>query len=100
MQLVASVLQKKGTPLLCVQWKLVKLRFDDNSLKKCVRTQMGRNIKLEKLLTIAIPCYNSAAYVKRALDSIDLTDKRVEVIMVDDGSTDDTAAIGYEYVER
>ena len=49
-------------------------------------------------VSIIIPLYNKAPYVRRALDSIaaqTLTD--FEVIVVDDGSTDDGAAIVADY---
>lgn len=55
---------------------------------------------MEKILTVAIPCYNSEAYVKRALHSVVQADPQIEVIVVDDGSTDGTAAIAKEYMER
>ncbi len=48
------------------------------------------------LLSFLIPTYNRAALLKRAIDSVlveDLTDRhRFEIIVVDDGSTDDTEA--------
>lgn len=50
-------------------------------------------------LTLVVPCFNSARYVRRCLDSI-LTGvplDGVEVIVVNDGSTDETAAIAEEY---
>lgn len=52
---------------------------------------------MQKLLSVAIPCYNSQDYVRRAIDSVLPGGDRVEIIVVDDGSTDDTAAIGDEY---
>ena len=47
-------------------------------------------------LSIIIPVYNAAPYLKRCLDSIELQDG-VEVIVVDDGSTDKSAKICDEY---
>lgn len=54
----------------------------------------------EKLLSIAIPCYNSQDYVRRALDSVVPAGEALEVLIVDDGSTDGTAAIAKEYEEK
>lgn len=54
----------------------------------------------EKILTVAIPCYNSQDYVTRALDSLIPAGPAIEVIVVDDGSTDRTAEIAKEYVEK
>lgn len=53
-----------------------------------------------KLLTIAIPCYNSAAYMRKCIDSLLTGGEDVEIIVVNDGSKDDTAKIGQEYCDR
>lgn len=54
-----------------------------------------------KLLTIAIPSYNSESYLERCLDSLLIKeDERLDIIVVDDGSTDRTAEIANKYVER
>ena len=54
------------------------------------------------VLTVAMPCYNVARYLERGLASFD--DARleglVELIVVDDGSTDTTASIAQAFVER
>ncbi|MCI5937116.1 MAG: glycosyltransferase family 2 protein [Eubacterium sp.] len=46
-----------------------------------------------KLLTIAIPCYNSEAYMEHAVDTALVGGDNVEILLVDDGSTDRTAEI-------
>lgn len=51
------------------------------------------------LLTVVVPAYNAQDYLRRALDPLRSADG-VEVVIVDDGSTDATAAICDEYVER
>ena len=50
-----------------------------------------------KDLTITVPCYNSEKYLKRCLDSLVIGGKDVEVIVVDDGSTDRTGEIAEMY---
>mgnify|MGYP001092768534 FL=1 len=50
-----------------------------------------------KLLTITVPCYNSESYMKRCIDSLLAGGEDVEIIIVDDGSTDGTAGIADEY---
>ena len=54
-----------------------------------------------KLLSIAVPCYNSAAYMRHCIDTLLPGGNEVEILIVDDGSTkDDTAAIADEYEAR
>ena len=54
-----------------------------------------------KLLSIAIPCYNSENYMKKCIDSLLVGGEDVEIIIVDDGSTKDrTAEIADEYQAR
>lgn len=53
-----------------------------------------------KLLTIAIPCYNSSEYMRKCIDSLLSGGEDVEIIIVNDGSGDNTADIAEEYRER
>lgn len=53
-----------------------------------------------KLLSIAIPCYNSAAYMRKCIDSLLPGGEDVEIIIVNDGSSDNTPDIAEEYRER
>ena len=54
-----------------------------------------------KLLSFAIPCYNSAAYMEKCIQSVLAGGEDVEVIIVDDGSTkDETAKIADEYAAK
>lgn len=51
-----------------------------------------------KLLSIAIPCYNSEDYMRNCIESLLPGGEEVEIIIVDDGSTKDrTAEIADEY---
>ena len=51
-----------------------------------------------KSVDLVIPCYNGAAFLKETLDStLAQTRQPLEVILVDDGSTDDSAAIAASY---
>lgn len=54
-----------------------------------------------KLLSIAIPCYNSEDYMRNCIESLLPGGDEVEIIIVDDGSTkDNTAKIADEYAAR
>ena len=50
------------------------------------------------LVSVVIPCYNSKRYLAEAIESALLqTYSRIEIIVVDDGSTDETARIARSY---
>ena len=53
-----------------------------------------------KLLTITVPCYNSENYMKKCVDSLLDGGENVEILIVDDGSSDKTAQIADEYAEK
>ena len=56
---------------------------------------------MEKLITFAVPCYNSAAYMEHCVDTLLQGGDDIEIILVDDGSTkDDTPAICDRYAEQ
>lgn len=46
-----------------------------------------------KYITFAVPCYNSENYMRRCVDSLLIGGKDVEIILIDDGSSDRTAQI-------
>ena len=53
-----------------------------------------------KLLSFAIPCYNSESYMRNCIESILPGGEDVEIIIVDDGSKDKTAEIADEYQKK
>ena len=53
-----------------------------------------------KLLSIAIPCYNSEAYMEKCIQSLLPGGDEVEILVIDDGSKDRTAEIADEYQEK
>ena len=53
-----------------------------------------------KLLSIAIPCYNSEAYMEKCIESLLKGGEDVEILVVNDGSSDRTAEIADAYAEK
>ena len=50
------------------------------------------------MVSLIIPCYNSEKYIGRCLESVlEQTDKDIELILVNDGSTDNSSHIINEY---
>lgn len=56
---------------------------------------------MEQKISVIVPAYNVEKYIRRCLDSlVNQTYSQMEIIVVDDGSTDGTGEIIQEYVER
>lgn len=57
---------------------------------------------MDKTLTVSVACYNVEKYISTVLESLSGTDvvEDLEVIVVNDGSTDGSAAVVRQYVER
>lgn len=55
---------------------------------------------MKKILSVAVPCYNSEAYMKRCIESLLVGGEEVEIIIVNDGSTDRTGEIADSYVKK
>ena len=53
-----------------------------------------------KLITFTVPCYNSQDYMRHCIDNIVAAGEEVEVIIVNDGSKDDTGKIADEYEKK
>jgi glycosyltransferase involved in cell wall biosynthesis len=57
-----------------------------------------RGMTSPPLVSIVVPCYNQGRFVGEAIESaLGQTYPHVEVIVVDDGSTDDTASVARRY---
>ena len=55
----------------------------------------------EELISIVVPTFNGASYLNRCvLSLLEQTYKKTEIILVDDGSTDDTSLICEQFAER
>lgn len=52
-----------------------------------------------KLLSVVIPCYNSQEYMKYCIESLLLGGEDVELLIINDGSSDKTAEIANSYAK-
>lgn len=53
-----------------------------------------------KLITFTVPCYNSQEYMEKCIDSLLKGGKDVEILIVNDGSSDNTASIADKYANE
>lgn len=54
----------------------------------------------EPLVTFVVPCYNSASYMSRCIESLLTANQPCEILVINDGSSDETSAIAHEFAER
>ncbi|MBN1315743.1 MAG: glycosyltransferase family 2 protein [Anaerolineales bacterium] len=65
------------------------------------RASHGKNVGPVPLVSVIIPAYNRAEYVLQAIWSVlEQTHPRCELILVDDGSTDDTRLVLAPWMDR
>ncbi len=50
-----------------------------------------------KLLSVTVPCYNSQEYMRHCIETLLPGGEEIEILIVDDGSKDNTAAIADEF---
>ena len=80
--------------------RYVKIKGENGRVKECF---FGFSDTTTTLLSVIVPFYNAEAYFRECLASLEREcshDPRLEVILVDDGSTDMSAAIAQESVQR
>ena len=53
-----------------------------------------------KLLSVTVPCYNSQEYMRHCIETLLPGGEEIEILIVDDGSKDGTAAIADEFQEK
>lgn len=53
-----------------------------------------------KVLSVIIPCYNSTAYMEHAIWTLLTGGEDVEILLIDDGSSDGTLAVARDYEKK
>jgi len=82
--------------LITIRIAILAVLIGIGSFKKPVKARARK--KFEPLVTVLIPAYNEEENIKSAVNSVvKNTYKKKEVIVIDDGSTDRTAAIVEEF---
>ena len=75
--------------------------YANNKLFDFVNTKIMKNTNLNPLVSIVIPVYNTEKFLVKCLNSAVLqTYKDIEIIIVDDGSPDNSYLIGEEYQKK
>ena len=60
----------------------------------------GLDEGLQTLVSVVIPCFNGAAYLKETLESVlAQTYQNFEIVLIDDGSTDNSLEIASGYTQ-
>ena len=85
-----------------VRMMLYLVGSDIYAIKQAYRRKASRLLSpYRPRISIVIPAHNEASVIKRTLDSVCASDyKNMEIIVVDDGSTDDTAKVVRQYIRR
>lgn len=65
------------------------------------KQRMKKNMKNNPLISVVVPVYNTEKYLAECLSSIiDQTYKNLEIVLIDDGSTDGSGKICDEYAKK
>lgn len=76
----------------------INLKYDD--WKKNIEEKINYNFKNDVVVTMVAPVYNTSKYLSKCINSlINQSYKKIEIILVDDGSTDNSPQICDEFAE-
>lgn len=102
--MIESILQGLMYPFLFLSMYfqvLLLISFFEN--KKRIKNEEYHDIKNYPSVTIAVPCWNEEKTLSATLDSLislDYPKDKLSIIVVDDGSKDNTLAIAKSYEEK
>ena len=67
---------------------------------KSKKKETKKEIKKQKLISFVVPCYNSEAYMEHCIETLLTGGEDVEIIIINDGSKDNTAKIADKYAKK
>jgi glycosyltransferase involved in cell wall biosynthesis len=73
--------------------------MEKKSKSKTTKKTTSKSTK-QKLISFVVPCYNSQDYMEHCIDTLLPGGEDVEIIIIDDGSKDDTAKIADRYAKE
>lgn len=74
---------------------------DNTQVFSCIRIIKEKDLKKNDLVSVIIPVFNAGAYLHKSLRSIEgQTYTNIEVILIDDGSTDNSAKICRAFTDK
>lgn len=77
------------------------MQFRNAFINEKKRLHYGNRKRKHPLVSVVIPAHNESVVIKRTLDSVRASSYRnIEIIIIDDGSTDDTAKIVRNYIKN
>lgn len=93
-----QLLQIKGCLSGWRFYRSVRHQKQPDALRPSERLNTPAVVTADTLVSVIIPCYNHAHYLPQAIESVlRQTYKNTEIIVVDDGSQDDTAHVCRQY---
>src|SRR5690348_9691139 len=99
-----NVLGRAVADILSLSWPtdvLERGRREAPAAQQARRPSAGAGVMNQPLVSCIIPCYNRPKYVRDAIDSaLAQTYPDIEIVVVDDGSTDDTPKVLASYGDK
>ena len=73
-----------------------------DSVENCIKPLvLNENMELTDLISIIVPVYNAGSFLNNCLDSlVNQTYSNIEILLIDDGSTDECPQIADNYAEH
>lgn len=83
------------------KWKINQLSEEENKFFQLACLKAGISVQRDIKISVIVPIYNVEEYIRECLDSIvNQTLKDIEIILVDDCSTDNSGKIADEYASK